>query len=417
MSPNGQGNRLDPTTASSSLIRLLHPLQTELTAWKNEGLMRQWCPIEEADATHIQIKGQRYLNFSSNDYLGLARHPQIIEAVEKGLKRYGVGSTASHAVCGHFEAHEILEQRFAEWVGLPHACLFSSGYQANLAVISTLCGHHDAIFADKLNHACLNDGALLSRAAFHRFKHNDLDHLVRLLEHHPAPRRLIAVDAVYSMDGDCAPLQALLHIAQRHDAFLLVDDAHGLGVLGKGHGSLAHWAIHDDRLIYMGTLGKALGSSGACVAAHSLIIQTLIQKARPYIYTTALPPALALGAVAALDILKAEPERVAHIRHLSQHFRQRMEAVQEGGAWSLPYSDTAIQPLIVYTTERAMALHRALKERGFWVPAIRPPTVPQHSARLRITFSAAHSLEQVDCLVDALVGLLRGHHNEDKKEN
>lgn len=388
---------------------LLKALQEDLESWDAQGLTRVLHPIQSASSTHIRINNREYLNFSSNDYLGLARHPEIIKATHTALSRYGVGSTASHAVCGHFDSHEALEQCFAEWVEQPEACLFSSGYQANLAVISALLGHHDAIFSDKLNHACLNDGAILSRAAFHRFKHNDLDHLSQLLERHPARRRLIAVDGVYSMDGDLAPLAALANIAERHNAWLLVDDAHGLGVLSHGRGSLRHWGINRERVIYMGTLGKALGTSGACVAAHPLIIRTLIQRARPYIYTTALPPALAAGTLAAFTILEREPERVAHLHALCERFRKAMSSAQEGGLWSLPPSFTAIQPLIVYTTERAVALNRTLKELGFWVPAIRTPTVPQNAARLRVTFSAAHTFEHVDALVSALKKSLEAH--------
>ncbi len=389
---------------------LLKNLQSDLNQWEHKGLTRTLYPVQAATSTHIQIAGKNHLNFASNDYLGLARHPHVIEATAKALTTYGLGSTASHAVCGHFEVHEALEYRFAQWVNpsishstdVSQACLFSSGYQANLAIISTLLGHHDAIFGDKLNHACLNDGAHLSRAAFHRFKHNDLDHLSYLLERHPAPQRMIAVDGVYSMDGDLAPLEALLNIAERHNTWLLVDDAHGIGVLGEGHGSLKHWGIQSDRLIYMGTLSKALGSYGACVSAHPLVIRTLIQRARPYLYTTAQPPAIAAGTLAAFDILEREPERMTHLQALSTHFKQTMSQSQSGGLWSLAPSMTAIQPLIIYTTTRAMQINQSLKELGFWVPAIRTPTVPENAARLRITFSAAHSFEHIDALSQAL---------------
>lgn len=398
------------------LPEAIKTLELALEKRDQEALTRHYYAIEAADTEFIQIEGQRYLNFSSNDYLGLARHPRVIKATQEALECYGVGSTASHAVCGNYDLHEALEQRLAAWVGHDQACLFSSGYQANLAVISTLLGHHDAIFSDKLNHACLNDGATLSRAAFHRFSHNNIDQLVALLERYPVSRqhmRMIAVDAVYSMDGDMAPLSALVHIAERHDAWLLIDDAHGLGVLGAGRGSLHHWNLmHHPRIIYMGTLGKALGTSGAFIAAHPMVIRTLMQRARPFIYTTALPPALAAGTLAALDIMEQEPERIQHLHALIQSFRRHLEQLQVSGLWSLAPSQTAIQPVILYTSERALNVQRSMREAGYWVPAIRPPTVPKHAARLRFTLSAAHRLDRLPALVHVLSNALIEHTHQ-----
>ena len=285
------------------------------------------------------------------------------------------------------------------------ALTFSAGYLANLAIVTALVGRGDAVFADRLNHACLNDAALLSRADFVRYPHGDVAALERRLAASTARRKLIATDAVFSMDGDLAPLPALADLADEFDAWLVVDDAHGFGVLGEGEragrGALAHFGLASERIVYMGTLGKAAGVAGAFVAAHPAVIETLVQTARPYIYTTAAPPHLAEALRASLRIIRDDAGRHAHLAALIARFRERMR----GLPWTLLDSRTAIQPLVVGANAAAVALADALWQRGFWVPAIRPPTVPKGTARLRITLSAAHSIADVDALADALADL------------
>jgi 8-amino-7-oxononanoate synthase len=283
--------------------------------------------------------------------------------------------------------------------------IFSSGYLANLALLSALAGRGDAVFADRLNHACLNDGVLLARAQLVRYPHGDAAALARRLAASRAPHKLIATDAVFSMDGDVAPLPGLLELADAHDAWLVVDDAHGFGVLGAGRGTLAHFGIASERIVYMGTLGKAAGVAGAFVAAHPAVIETILQTARPYIYTTAAPPLLAGALRAALALLRDDATRRDHLLDLVARFR----AGAAGLPWSMPPSFTAIQPLIVGDSVAAVALADRLLDHGIWVPAIRPPTVPKGTARLRVTLTAAHSLADVDALSDALADLAPMH--------
>ena len=278
------------------------------------------------------------------------------------------------------------------------ALTFSSGYLANLAILTALAGRGDAVFGDRLNHACLNDGALLSRAQFVRYAHGDADALAARLRSTHARRRIIATDAVFSMDGDVAPLARLLALADAHDAWLVVDDAHGFGVLGDGRGSLAHCGLASERIVYMGTLGKAAGGAGAFVAAHPAVIETLVQTARPYIYTTAAPALVAEALRAALAVIRDDRARRRHLHALIARFRAGARALP----WRLLPSDTAIQPLVVGASAAAVALSEALATRGVWVPAIRPPTVPANTARLRISLSAAHSEADVDALLAAL---------------
>jgi 8-amino-7-oxononanoate synthase len=351
----------------------------------------------------VRIDGRDYLAFASNDYLGLANHPALIAAAGDAAVRWGVGGGASHLVAGHFGAHAELEQQLAAWLQLPAALLFSSGYQANLAVMTALLGRGDAVFADRLNHASLNDACLLSRADFKRFAHHDLAQLARLLAASTAPTKLIAVDAVYSMDGDCAPLAALLALAEQFDAWLYVDDAHGFGVLGDGRGSLAEAGLRSDRLIYMATLGKAAGVAGAAVAGHATLIDWLINSARPFIFTTSTSPLLAAVLSTSLTLIAGEPQR-------RQALQARIAQLKHGLAglrWPLLASATPIQPLLVGSNADALALSAALRERGIWVPAIRPPTVPAGSARLRIALSAAHQEADVAELVAVLRELAR----------
>lgn len=379
-------------------MRLIAQLQDKLAALDDDHRRRR-CPVlDSPQGPHVRIDGRDYLAFASNDYLGLANHPALVAAARDGALRWGVGGGASHLVAGHSAAHAALEQALADWLRLPAALLFSSGYQANLAVITALVGRGDAVFADRLNHASLNDACLLSRAEFKRFAHHDLAQLERLLAASTAPTKLIAVDAVYSMDGDCAPLAALLALAERFDAWLYVDDAHGFGVLGEGRGSVVEAGVHSERLIQMVTLGKAAGVAGAAVAAHAVVIDWLVNSARPFIFTTSTSPLLAHTVQASLRLMADEPERRAALRARMAELKHQLA----GLPWTLLPSDTPIQPLLIGGNAEALAVSAGLRARGIWVPAIRPPTVPPGSARLRIALSAAHQPQDIVRLADAL---------------
>ncbi|MFZ1712797.1 MAG: 8-amino-7-oxononanoate synthase [Nitrosomonas sp.] len=349
-------------------------------------------------STRMRIDGKTFLAFCSNDYLALANDSELLTAASQGLNRYGIGAGASHLINGHNQAHHELEKALADFTGFPRSLLFSTGYMANIAVATALLGRHDAIFADRFNHASLNDAALLSQAKLRRYAHLDLDHLESQLAQTPAKRKLIMTDAVFSMDGDCAPIEDLLVLCQRFDAWLLVDDAHGFGVLGEqGRGSLfqAHsLENHVPNLIYMATLGKAAGVAGAFVAAQTEVIETLIQQGRTYGYTTASPPLLAHTLLTSLRIIAQQSWRREQLVRLIERLQQGLTSLP----WQLLPSTTAIQPLLVGDNEQAVQLSVALRERGIWVPAIRPPTVPKGTARLRITLSAAHTLAEVDQL-------------------
>jgi 8-amino-7-oxononanoate synthase len=376
-------------------------LQKELHERATLGLLRRRCTLESPQAPHIVVEGKRYVSFSSNDYLGLANHPELVAALQQGALHYGVGAGAAHLVCGHSKPHHQLELELAAFVEKPAALLFSSGYQANLGVVQALVGKHDTIFADKLNHASLNDAMLLSRATVKRYRHCDMAQLATLLEQSPNGRKLVISDAVFSMDGDLAPLPELLTLCVQHDAWLLIDDAHGFGVLGdQGRGSM--FGIHSKRIIYMATLGKAAGVSGAFVAAEQAVIDTLINHARTYIYTTAMPPALAHATLHSLKLINA-----GDALRLQLHTRiAQLKRCLTDLKYPLLSSDTAIQPLLVGANQETLLLCEALKKRGLWVAAIRPPTVPKGTARLRITLSAAHSAEDVTLLSEALHELI-----------
>ncbi len=386
---------------------LIAGLDSALDARRAAGLARSRKAIASPQGVRVIVDGRELSAFASNDYLGLANDPAVIVAVRDAASLWGVGAGASHLVCGHFAPHEALEVELAAFVAPcagARALTFSSGYLANLAILSSLAGRNDAIFADRLNHACLNDGALLARADFVRYPHGDVAALERLLVASQAPRKIIATDAVFSMDGDLAPLPRLLELADVHDAWLVVDDAHGFGILGEGRGSVAHFGLLSERIIYMGTLGKAAGVSGAFVAAHPSVIETLIQTARPYIYTTAPPPLLAATLRVALAIIRDDAGRRVHVTHLIEQFRQGAR----GLPWQLLPSSTPIQPLVVGDTRAVMDVAEALRERGFWVPAIRPPTVPRGTARLRVSLSAAHTTGDVAALLAALHSIASG---------
>lgn len=347
------------------------------------------------------VAGRAMLNFCSNDYLGLANHPEIVAALREGAERWGVGSGSAHLVSGHTRAHQALEDALAAFTGRPRALLFSTGYMANLGLISALAGRGDSVYEDRLNHASLLDGALLSRANLRRYPHADVEVLERLMADSKA--RLIVTDTVFSMDGDLAPLPALAATARTTGAWLMVDDAHGFGVLGRGgRGTLDHFGLSaDEAPILMATLGKACGAFGAFVAGSEALIETLIQFARSYIYTTATPPALAVAALKSLEIVERDEWRRQRLIELIARFRAG--ASQLGLA--LADSRTPIQPLLAGSAARALAWSEALEANAILVGAIRPPTVPEGTARLRISLSAAHTPEDIDRLLDALAKL------------
>jgi 8-amino-7-oxononanoate synthase len=374
----------------------------ELAQLQEQGLLRTRRIVQGPQDVYLHVDGHDYLSFCSNDYLGLANHPELIAAAHAGLEQFGVGAGASALISGHSSAHEALEDQLAAFVGMPRALYFSNGYMANLGIIPALIGAGDTVFSDRLNHACLIDGARLSRAEFKVYPHNDVATLERLLAKCSSPRKLVATDAVFSMDGDIAPLPELLALCERHDAWLVVDDAHGFGVLGpQGRGSLAHFHLSSPRLVYMGTLGKAAGVSGAFVAAAADVIEWLVQRARTYVFTTASPAMLATSLSASLHLIEKEEWRRDRLKQLAQSLATGLR----GLPWQLLPSSTAIQPLIIGDNQTAVQLMEQLRARGIWVPAIRPPTVPKGTARLRITLSANHTEEHIAQLVHALHAL------------
>jgi len=358
---------------------------------------------ESPQTPSLVIGGKPYLNFCSNDYLGLASEPRLKHALQQGMAQYAIGSGASHLITGHTQAHHELEQALAAYTGRERALLFSTGYMANLGVVTALVGRQDAVFLDKLNHASLVDAALLSRAKLYRYAHHDMAHLADLLAKSQAQHRLIITDGVFSMDGDIAPLPTMVELAQRYDAWLMVDDAHGLGVLGQhGGGSLEKYCLTSKEVpILMGTLGKSFGVFGAFVAGHELLIENLIQFARSYIYTTALPPALAVATQTSLHLAQTETWRRERLQTLISYFRQAALAKQ------LPLMDssTPIQPILLGESETALSVSKALYEKGIIVTAIRPPTVPVGTARLRVTLSALHEETQIDELINSCEAL------------
>jgi 8-amino-7-oxononanoate synthase len=374
-------------------------LRAELDQLSRDGLFRSRSPVDSPQGARVWSNGREWISFASNDYLGLASDPRVIEAAREGAARHGVGAGASHLLYGHGQAHDELEQALAAFVGYPQALLFSTGYMANIGTITALCGRDDEIFADKLNHASLNDAMVLSHARFRRYPHLDLGGLQRALAASRARRKLIVTDAVFSMDGDLAPVPELVALCEQHDAWLMLDDAHGFGVLGEhGAGILSHYKVESQRVIYMGTLGKAAGVFGAFVAAHPPLIDFLVNRARTYIYTTATPPLLAAALLESLRILRSEDWRR---KRLAELIRILSENIAPGRGTLLP-SSTAIQPLIIGAAADATRAARGLAERGLLVPAVRPPTVPKGSARLRISLSAAHGPDDVWALLEAL---------------
>jgi len=378
---------------------MLAALQKELEQRKADGLLRQRRLLDSPQAEHIVANHKPYLSFCSNDYLGLANRPELIAAMQQAAANSGVGSGASNLITGHHRYHDDLEKQLAQFVDLPAALLFSTGYMANIGVLGALMGRNDAIFADKLNHACLNDGAYFSYAEFHRYPHNDVAALEKLLQASKAKHKLIAADAVFSMDGDIAPIPAYLALCEKYDAYLYLDDAHGFGVLGPhGQGSLHHFDIKSPRIIVMATLGKAAGVAGAFVAGEQVVIDYLIQKAKSYVYSTPAPPALSATLSASLQLIAQGDDLRAHLNSLVAYLKTNL-ILQK---WRLLPSDTAIQPLVIGDNIAALQVSEYLQARGILVPAIRPPTVPAGTARLRISLSAAHTLEDVKQLVAAI---------------
>ena len=374
-------------------------LQLGLAALKADHLERRRLLLDGAQGAHITINGQRVISFCSNDYLGLAADPALVQAAHAAVGQCGVGAGAAHLITGHHRFHHDFEVAFARFVGKPVALLFSTGYMANLGVLTALCERHTEIFADKLNHASLVDAAQLSGATFTRYRHLDLGQLEGLLERSTAPDKIIVSDLVFSMDGDIAPVDALLDLAERHDAWLYLDDAHGFGVLGDGRGGLTDKSRASDRVIYLATLGKAAGVSGAAVAAHASVIDWLLQKARAYVYTTASPPMLAACLIESLRQIEAGEMRRSCLQGHIQQLRKGLSGLSFG---TLMPSDTPIQPLVIGTNADTVRRSQALLQRGLLVPAIRTPTVPVNTARLRITLSAAHSADDVAQLIEAL---------------
>ena len=389
-------------------IPLIASLQQQIQALDAQGLRRRRRTTASACDVHVNVEGRSMLSFNSNDYLGLAADARVVEALREGAALYGAGSGASHLISGHSKAHAQLEDRLADLLA-PHleqarALTFSTGYMANLSLLSALVSpapREAEIFSDALNHASLIDGTRLSRAQVTVYPHVDVAALAQALARSSARIKLVVTDSVFSMDGNIAPLPALLALCEQHGAWLVVDDAHGFGVLGEqGHGVLEHFALRSPHLIYMGTLGKAAGVSGAFVAAQETVIEWLVQRARPYIYTTASPPALAHALLTSIDLLAGEEGRIrrAHLAKL----RLQLADVWVQPGWQRLVSDTAIQPLVIGSNEAVLAAADALWAQGLWVSAIRAPTVPVGTARLRITLSASHSHADVDRLKSAL---------------
>ena len=378
-------------------------LQARLNLRREEHLYRTRLNVASSCSSTLSVEGRSLINFCSNDYLGLAGHPDISLALKQAADVYGTGSGASHLVSGHSVVHHQLEEQLAEYTGRPRALLFSTGYMANIGAINALIGRRDLVLQDQLNHASLLDGGRLSQADFQRYKHVDMASLEQRLEQSSAERKLIVTDGVFSMDGNLAPLREISMLAEKHSAWLMVDDAHGVGVLGQQGGGLVEELnmTVEQVPVLVGTLGKSFGTFGAFVAGSEALIETLIQFSRSYIYTTALPPAIAAATLASLKIVREESWRRDRLVQLVARFRRGAQQI----GLQLAESNTPIQPVLINNDEKVMQVGQQLRAAGFLVGAIRPPTVPVGTGRLRITFSANHSEEQVDQLVAALDSL------------
>ena len=389
-----------PSPLRSSDHSLLGRLVRDLDRLDREDLLRTRRTVEPVEGARLRVDDNCLLSFCSNDYLGLSGDARIVEAACAGARAGGAGSGASALISGHCAAHERLEAELARFVGAQRALLFSTGYMANLGIVPALAGRGDAVFSDALNHASLVDAARLSRADVHVYPHRDVATLARLLKDSGANAKVVVSDAVFSMDGTLAPLPELIALCEAHDAWLVLDDAHGFGVLGpQGRGTAAQFSIRSDHLVYMGTLGKAAGVAGAFAAGHALVIEWLLQRARTYVFTTAAPPMLSSALSESLAIVEREEWRRTRLRQLAAQLRGGLD----GSGYRLMASDTAIQPIVVGSNDAALALSATLRSHGIWVPAIRPPTVPPGTARLRVSLSAAHGIDDVQRLVDALL--------------
>jgi 8-amino-7-oxononanoate synthase len=382
-------------------VSLLVDLRNQLDNLKQQQLWRRRFNVDTACAPEIEVDGRKLMAFCSNDYLGLAADPQIINALSEGVSLYGAGSGASHLISGHSRAHDKLETALAEFFSTYFPCgralYLSSGYMANLAVITALADRSTEIFSEALNHASLIDAVRLSRAKITVYPHTDLGALSVMLEASTAERKLVVTDGVFSMDGDIAPLNDLLRLCERHDAWLIVDDAHGFGVLGQqGRGIIEHFSVRSERLILIGTLSKAAGIAGAFIAGHETIIEWLVQRARPYIYSTASPPALAHALLTSLEIIAGD-EGARRRAALHQRIVQWKSALHLKH-WQLLESVTPIQPVVIGDNAHTMSAAHRLREHGFWVGSVRPPTVPVGTARLRVTLSSSHTEAQVEQL-------------------
>ncbi len=377
----------------------------ELEALAARGLRRALEPLGSPQGPVVEVDGRPLVNLCSNDYLGLAAHPAVRAAAAAAADREGAGSGASRLVAGDLPVHRALEARLAGWKGREAALLFGAGYLANAGVPAALVGRHDAVFSDELNHASIVDGCLLSRAKLVRYRHGDVEELDGLLARSRARRKLVITDAVFSMDGDAAPLRELADACDRHGAMLYVDEAHSAGVLGPGGAGLAAALGVSDRVdVHMGTLGKALGAFGAYVAGDRRLVELLVSRARTFVFTTALPPAACGAALAALEFVAAEPERRGRLQELGA----RMRAGLAAQGFDVSRVVSPIFPVVLGTEARALAASRALRDRGFYVRAIRPPTVPRGTSRLRVALSAAHTPAQVDGFLAALAEVLAG---------
>lgn len=384
------------------IFSALTRLEQGLTQLKADHLLRSRLLLESGQGVRVRVNGREALSFCSNDYLGLANDPALIAVAKNALDVSGLGSGASHLVTGHHRAHADFEAAFAAFVGKPAALLFSSGYMANLGVLTALLNRHSEVFGDRLNHASLNDASQLCGAKFSRYAHGVLDQLEGQLARSTAQDKCIVSDLVFSMDGDVADVNGLLALAEKYDAWLYLDDAHGFGVLNNGRGGLTEAARANPRVIYLATLGKAAGVSGAAVAAHASVIQWLVQKARSYVYTTATPSMLASALSESLRLIQVEQSRRDVLR---SHVVALRKGLADLPRWKLMPSGTPIQPLIIGSNVEAVSVARALLVDGLLVSAIRTPTVPKGTARLRITLSSAHTAADVDSLIAALRGL------------
>lgn len=377
----------------------MRDFRAELEQRREQGLYRWRRQVDTPQQPDMVVDGRAVLSFCSNDYLGLANHSDAVAAARDALPETGLGGGASHLICGHHSAHHRLEEALARFTKREAALFFSTGYMANMGVISALAGRGDTIFSDRLNHASLIDGCILSRARVKRYPHCDMAALEEQLATTDG-HKVVVSDGIFSMDGDIAPLPQMAELCKKHDALLVVDDAHGFGCVGpEGRGSVAHFGLGpEDVPIVIGTLGKAFGTSGAFVAGSALMMDYLVQKARTYIYTTAMPPAVALATCTSVRLVREADDRREHLARLIARFRREARAL----GYTLMPSDTPIQPILLGDAWSALALSKALEARGIWVTAIRPPTVPEGESRLRVTFSASHTEAHLDRLLKAL---------------